>query len=442
MASLVEHLKTFFLAQGLDKTYWIGYSGGLDSHVLLHLCAEVKKSYSLRLKAVHVHHGLSPHASDWVVHCEKICADLQIDLIQKSIQAKALPGDSPEETARDLRYAVFSDLMAPQDILLTAHQQDDQAETLLVQLFRGSGPKGLAAMPAMKAFAQGFHGRPLLSASRSELKKYAEEHRLTWIDDESNEDKSYARNFLRHAVLPVLKQRWPTVTKTLARVAENCAETEEMISSLVSQDLAACCGSTPRVLAINQLLLLNHVRQRQVLRTWILAQGFTVPSSAKLHQIQHDFLQAKQDKSPYMKWGNTELRRYQNEIYIMNALLPHDSMQTFSWDMTQSLILPHLGELFVTLTDSPGLSQAITHATVRFRQGGERCYFSERGCHQLLKHLMQEWNIPPWERDRVPLLFVEEELIAVVGFFIDSRYQSMPGQRIAFWAENRHDLLL
>lgn len=431
MVLLVERFKTFILAQGLDKTYWIGYSGGLDSHVLLHLCAEIKKSCPVRLKAVHVDHGLSLHASHWAAHCEKICADLQIDLIQKSIQAKARPGESPEEVARNLRYVVFADLMASQDILLTAHQQDDQAETVLVQLFRGSGPKGLAAMPTMKVFGAGFHGRPLLFASRAELKKYAEEHHLTWINDESNEDKNFTRNFLRHAVLPVLKQRWPTVTQTLARVAENCAEAEEMIASVVLDDLMACKGKTPQTVAISPLLLLNNVRQRQVLRAWILEQGFTLPSSAKLHQIQHDFLQAKPDKSPYMKWGDVELRRYQSELYIMRALLPHDSTQAFSWDMAQSLKLAHLGELSAALTDSAGLTQAISHVTIRFRQGGERCYFPERGCHQSLKHLMQEWNIPPWERNRIPLLFVEEELIAVVGFFIDARYQSMPGRVIS-----------
>ena len=186
MALLFDRIKTFCLAQGLDKIYWVGYSGGLDSHVLLHLCAELRKQYPLRLKAVHVHHGLSVNASDWVVHCEQVCADLQIEFIQKSIEAKALTGDSPEEVARDLRYAVFAKLLAPQDILLTAHQQDDQAETVLVQLLRGAGPKGLAAMPELKAFAAGFHARPLLSVSRVELKKYAEGNYLTWINDESN----------------------------------------------------------------------------------------------------------------------------------------------------------------------------------------------------------------------------------------------------------------
>ncbi len=428
MALLIDSIKTFCLEQGLDKTYWIGYSGGLDSHVLLHLCAELRKQYPVRLKAVHVDHGLSVNAYDWSMHCEKVCAELQIEFIQKSVNAKASLGDSPEEVARDLRYAVFVDLLAPQDILLTAHQQDDQAETLLVQLFRGAGPKGLSAMPVLKTFAAGFHARPLLSASRLELKHYAEEQHLTWINDESNEDKSFTRNFLRHAVLPVLKQRWPTVTKTLARVAENCADAEAFIAGVALEDLALCRGESGLTLSIKKLRLLNHARQRQVLRVWFVERGFTVPSSVKLHHIQHDFLESQSDKLPLMRWDQVELRRYRDELYIMLALSPYDTTQVFVWDLTQPLSIPHLGELRATVTEGVGLSLDIQHVTVRFRQGGERCYFPDRRCHRLLKHLMQEWAIPPWERDRIPLFFVRDTLIAVADFFQAKDYQRMPGR--------------
>lgn len=433
MALLIDLIKTACLAQGFDKTYWIGYSGGLDSHVLLHLCAELRKHYPLRLKAVHVHHGLSPHADQWAAHCEKVCVNLQIAFIQKSIHAKASLGESPEEVARDLRYAVFTELLAPHDILFTAHQQDDQAETLLVQLFRGAGPKGLSAMPTVKIFAARFHARPLLSASRAELKHYAELQQLTWIDDESNEDKSFTRNFLRHSVLPVLKQRWPTVTNTLARVAENCADTQAFIDDVAADDLARCRGVKELTLSVKKLLLLNKARQRQVLRAWFIERGFTVPSSIKLSHIQQDFLQSQSDKLPLMCWEQVELRRYRDELYLMRALTPHDPTQVFFWDLTQSLCIPHLGELRVTITENAGLSLDIKHVTVRFRQGGERCYFPERGCHQLLKSLMQQWAIPPWERDRIPLLFVEETLIAVVGFFLAKDKQAMPGHQCQFW---------
>ncbi len=429
MALLIDCIKTFCLEQGLDKTYWIGYSGGLDSHVLLHLCAQLRKQYPIRLKAVHVHHGLSIHAEDWMLHCEKICDQLQIELIQKSIHAKALTGDSPEEVARDLRYAVFAELMETDDILLTAHQQDDQAETLLVQLLRGAGPKGLSAMPVIKTFAKGFHARPLLSLSRVELKSYAEEQQLTWINDESNEDKSFTRNFLRHSILPVLKERWPTVTKTLARVAKHCAESEEFISSVVREDLATCRGESHRTLSIKKIKMLNAMRQRQVLRAWFMQCGFSVPSSIKLNQIQQDFLKSQADKLPLIRWGKVELRRYRDELYLMQPLSSFDTRQIFSWDLRQSLVIPGIGELSTTMTEK-GLSLNMTQVTVRFRQGGERCYFPKRRCHQLLKHLMQEWAIPPWERDRIPLLFIEDRLIAVVGFFLAEDYQGSPGRQL------------
>lgn len=429
MASLFDSVKTFCLAQGFDKTYWIGYSGGLDSHVLLHLCAELRKHYPLQLKAVHVHHGLSIHADTWAMHCAKVCADLQIEFIQKMIDAKALAGDSPENKARQARYAAFAKLLAAQDILLTAHQQDDQAETVLVQLLRGAGPKGLAAMPALKSFAAGLHGRPLLPVSRRELKQYAAEHQLSWINDESNENENFTRNFLRHTVLPVLKQRWPTVTTTLARVAENCAETQEVVAAMAAQDLAVCCEEKDQTLAIKKWVLLDKVRQRQVLRAWLTKLGFSLPSAVKLQQIQRDFLQASQDKSPCISWGEVEIRRYRDVLYAMPRLPLHDVAQVFSWDMSQALIIPHLGTLRATLSENAGLRLDIKQVTVRFRQGGEWCYFPERGQHQSLKHLLQQWNIPPWQRDRLPLLYVNDTLIAVTGFFINTDYIAVPGKQ-------------
>ncbi len=430
MASPVEALETFCLEQGIDKTYWIAYSGGLDSHVLLHLCATLRQQYPLKFKAVHVNHSLSVHAPHWAVHCEKICADLNIELIYKIIDAKAFKGDSPENIARQCRYQLFSELLEPNAILLTAHQQDDQAETVLVQLLRGAGPKGLSAMPLLKSFAAGFHGRPLLDLSRAELKNYAEKYHLKWIQDESNENTNFTRNFLRHTILPLLKNRWPTVTKTLARVAGNCAEAQEIIEHKAEQDLNFCLNRKNQTLSVKKLLLLDTVHQRQTLRTWLAKLGFPMPSAAKLRQIQQDFLHAKQDKSPYMRLGTFEIRRYRDDIYAMQCLPKWDSTQIFTWDLSQLLMIPSLGKLHAVLTDISGLRSDTKNVNIRFRQGGERCYFPERQCHHLLKHLFQEWDVPPWERDRLPLLYVGEELIGVVGFFLNSHYKSVPGLQV------------
>lgn len=421
MASLIDAIKTICLEQGFDKTYWVGYSGGLDSHVLLHACAMLRKQYPLRLKAVYVNHGLSPNASQWGKHCEKVCAALAIDFIQQSVHAKASLGESPEEKARDLRYAAFADLLALNDILLTAHQEDDQAETFLVQLLRGAGPKGLSAMPLMKSFAAGIHARPFLSISRTTLKNYAKDHQLSWIDDESNEDKSFTRNFLRHSLLPILKQRWPTVTKTLARVAGHCADAEVFIHEVAIEDLAGCRGIKDCTLSVEKLLRLNPSRQRQVIRVWFSEQGFSAPSSVKLAHIQTDFLQSASDKLPLMRFDQIELRRYRDELYLMPALAPHDPTLEYSWDLTQPLSLPNLGTLSA---EKIGISSDIEQVTVRFRRGGERCYFPERQCHQELKSLMQQWGIPPWLRDRIPLLYSRDRLIAVVGYYLAKEQQS------------------
>lgn len=406
---LVKSLRDFCLTQGFNHTYWIAYSGGLDSHVLLHLLAQLRVDFPLRLQAVHVHHGLSVNADAWAKHCAAVCQKLTLPLTDFSINGFAKSGESPEETARDRRYSVLATLLLPDDILLTAHHQDDQAETVLLQLLRGAGPKGLAAMPGIKPFAKGYHARPLLSFTRADLRRYALYHQLEWIDDESNENVGFARNFLRHEILPILQQRWPSVAKTISRVAENCAEAQQLVDEVTQQDLQIALGATPYLLSIPTCREWNPVRQRYVLRAWLNHIHFPVPSFVKLKQIQQDMLQARGDKSPYFSWHGFELRRYQDYLYAMPALPSHNRMQEFVWDTSQPLVLPTIGIL------SAKNSNKIFK--VRFRQGGEKIYLSERGGHHSLKKLFQEWQVPPWQRDRVPLVFEGEKLIAVVGFF-------------------------
>jgi tRNA(Ile)-lysidine synthase len=420
MALLFECVKTFFLEQGLDKIYWVAYSGGVDSHVLLHLCAELRKQYFFQLRAVYVDHGLSVHAPAWGAHCATVCHDLRIEFIQKKIAAAPAVGESPEEAARQCRYTALAELLTPAAILLTAHQQDDQAETLLVQLLRGAGPKGLAAMPSLKVFAQGFQGRPLLAVSRAALTKYALANRLQWVEDESNRDIHFTRNFLRHEILPVLQQRWPTVTKTLARVAIHCAEAQMLLDNVTSQDLARCRTDKKNTLAIQALLLLDAIRQRQVLRMWLAELKFPALATVKLQQIQQDFLHASPDKLPHMRWGGVELRRYQHELYALRPFPPSGITPVMAWDFQGPLLLPAIGSLQAVLTQGSGLRLAIKEVTVGFRQGGERCYL--RGSHSTLKKLLQEWGIPPWLRKRLPLIYFQETLVAVVGFFLDTRY--------------------
>ena len=422
MESLFSPLQDLFLTHGFDKTYWVAYSGGLDSHVLLHALAQLRSDQPLRLRAIYVNHCLSPNASQWAQHCATVCESLQIDFQEEVIDANAAIGQSPEEVARQSRYSIFSKLISAGDILLTAHHQNDQAETLLLQMLRGAGPKGLAAMPSLKVFAKGFHARPWLNLTREELQEYAEQHHLRWIEDESNTNTAFSRNFIRHEVLPILKKRWPTVTETLTRVAHHCAESQQLLDQFMQQDLERVKGLLPRSLSIKKLVALDDARQRQVLRGWLQELGFPIPQTTKILQIQRDMLYAREDKMPHFCWSGVELRRFRDHLCAMPALQEFDAAQVFKWDFSQPLVLPQVGCLHATPVLGQGLRADSEHVTVRFRQGGESCRLPGREQHHDLKKLFQEWGVPTWERERLPLIYVGKKLAAVVGFFVSDEF--------------------
>jgi tRNA(Ile)-lysidine synthase len=420
--SLFQTLETLCGKHGTQKTYWIAYSGGLDSHVLLHLFANLRSLLAINLRAIHINHSLSPNANAWAQHCQAICDALKIPMTQRTIDVTPAPSESPEDAARQGRYAVFSELLSPDDLLLTAHHQDDQAETVLLQLLRGSGPKGLAAMPHCKPLGLGFHVRPLLHYSRADLETYAKENQLSWIEDESNDNTHFARNFIRHDILSTLKQRWPTVANTLARVASNCAEAQQMLDALALEDVIAIKGSIDDTLSVKKLLQLTPDRQRQALRFWLRQCNFPVPGTKKLLQIQHEMLHAAPDKAPHVAWKTVELRRYRDNIHVLSRLSPHDATATFTWDMQQTLSLPGVGELHAEKMLGLGLRADLSEISVRFRQGGEVCHLPGRDCHHDLRKLFQVWDVPSWQRDRIPLVYVDKKLVAVVGFFMDSDF--------------------
>lgn len=419
MDLLVKAVRDFCVKNGFDKTYWIAFSGGVDSHVLLHLLATLQAHYPIKIKAIHVHHGLSLFADDWVKHCEKICESLDVTLIIQTVQV----GDkNKEESARNARYAVFAEQMKPHDFLLTAHHQDDQAETVLLQLVRGAGLKGLSAMPEMKSFSKGMHARPLLHFSRQAIEQYATQHQLIWIQDESNDNPYFARNFIRHHVLDVFKKRWPSISQTLSRVAAHCSEAQCLLDDISHELLTRVKGSIQDTLSVKKLNELSDARQKLVLRLWFNQLNFPNPSMKKLQQIQQTVLQARADKCPHLFWGDVEVRRYRDNLYAMKKLIPLDFSQELKWNLTQSLIIPNLGELTVKRVKGQGLKTDIKNVSVRFRQGGERCQLPGRLKHHTLKKIFQIAGIPPWQRDRLPFLYVDDQLACVVGLFVDDQF--------------------
>ncbi len=410
--------------------WWVAYSGGLDSHCLLHALSDLREQLPA-LAAVHIDHGLNAASEKWAAHCASVCEALQLPC--QLLKVKVLPqhGESLEAAARTARYSAIAELMGPGDVLITAHHQDDQAETVLLQLLRGAGPRGLAAMPHVAPFYSGYLARPLLNHSRTDLRAYAEAKHLAWIEDDSNQDPRFNRNFLRHQVFPVLAERWPAVATTLTRAATHQAETALLLESLAHQDLPTILGPHPDTLRINPLLALGSARARNLLRYWLRHNGHSTPSADRLERVLTEVAGAKEDATPLLSWGDSEVRRYRDLLYLMPPLHP---LPTPGWEVRWTnldtpLQLPW-GVLSAVLRTGTGLAESALHegVTVRLRRGGERCQCAGSAHHRPLKHLWQEAGTPPWERVRLPLLFLRGELAAVPGIGTSHHLQAAPGE--------------
>jgi len=398
--------------------FYVAYSGGLDSHVLLHSLSKPDQLYT-KIKAIHINHQLSPNALEWETHCKSVCRDLKIPYQVLKVDAHSKSGESPEAAARKARYDAFTKIIGANQCLLTAHHQDDQAETVLLQLFRGSGPQGLSAMPELTKFSKGYLLRPLLNTSRAELKDYATKHHLNWIDDESNFDTRFDRNYLRQEVIPLLEKKWPSISNILARVANINAEVSDCLRQLAELDLHEIIQEKDAV-NIEKLKFLSFERQKNVIRYWIQKQNLNLPSYKLLEKVLSEVVDADIDADPILCWHAVEVRRYQGALFLMPPIKKFDTTQIIPWDFSQPLILPNqLGTLNPKNLIEQGLHlESTENLSIRFRQGGERFHPEGRIGSHPLKKLMQEWQIPPWERDRIPLLYQNETLIAVVGYAV------------------------
>lgn len=403
--------------------YWVALSGGLDSTVLLHALVEALDEPARRLTAVHVHHGLHGQAEAWVERCTALCATLGVSCRVLRVDARAAPGQSPEAAARQARYGALAEVVGPEHGLLTAHHQDDQAETLLLQLLRGAGPQGLAAMPAWAPFAAGWLGRPLLDWPRAALRAYAERHALEWIEDPSNADTGLARNALRHEVLPRLAAHWPAAARTLARAARHQGDAAAILAERGTADLAEALAEDGG-LAIAALGRLSPARQRNLLRHWLQQQALALPDEARLQRIVEEVIAARADAEPRVAWRDAgghrvEVRRYRDRLYALGGAAPVPAGEARVWDLARPLALPDTGHTLVAHpARGAGLSAAACAAgtiTVRFRRGGEQCRPVGRGHRHALKKLFQEWGVAPWERERVPLIYIDDDLAQVVG---------------------------
>lgn len=394
----------------------IAYSGGRDSHVLLHALHQLH--HDIPLQAVHIHHGLQSEADQWVAHCRCVCEALAVPLEVVHVQAQPGPGESPEAVAREARYQAFARLIKTGDMLLTAHHQEDQAETLLLQLLRGAGPAGLAAMANCMPFAKAHLARPLLGFDQQAIAQYATAWGLGWIEDPSNQALGFDRNYLRHQLMPVIRQRWPGAAQTLHRAAAHQAQAQSLLNDLADLDLTALANASDHSLSVAALRQLTSARQGNCLRRWLVQQGFGVPPQARLEAIITQVLEADVDSTPLVVWDNVQVRRYRDRLYAMAPLTPHDPTQIIAWDVRQPLVIAHLG---ITLQASDVALQGLrlveqtAPISVRFRSGGEYCHAGDKRPGKTLKKRFQEAGIPPWQRERVPLIYAGDTLVAVWG---------------------------
>lgn len=406
------------------RRWVVAYSGGLDSTVLLHGLCQLPSRPAIH--AVHVHHGLQSQADDWQRHCRAFAESLGVAFASTRVTVDT--GDGLEAAARDARYRAFASALDDGDLLLQAHHLDDQAETVLLRLFRGTGPDGLQGIPRQRSLVLEGRGaatvlRPLLELPRTVLEDYARDHQLEWVEDPSNADPAMDRNYLRHRVLPVVAERWPGYRKALGRFAGLAAPRREHADDIsgFSHD------SARRVLEVSRLRALDEARRNRALRQWMSHYQLR-PSAAQLAELQRVMLWSAADGEPVLAIGDWQVRRYQDRLYL-TSLTDFDARQSHPWNGLSELDLPGAGTLSVN-ADPEAAPLALE---VRFRQGGERCQPAGRGQSQRLKKLLQDAQVPPWRRDRLPLLYLDGELAAVADLWRCHGFEEALSGRVFHW---------
>ena len=385
----------------------VALSGGLDSTVLLHALARLAGRESLSLRALHVDHGLHPDSVAWAEACRAACAVMGVNLEVIELKLTPARGESVEAQAREARYAALAGRLADGERLLTAHHRDDQLETVLIQLMRGAGVAGLAAMPARARLGRGWQLRPLLEVDRAELVECAARCRLAWQQDPMNDALRFDRGYLRARVLPAIRERWPAASATVSRSASHLAEASRLLGGLAAADAVQVLDGGR--LSLAALSGLPRDRQVNLLRWWLHQEGLRPPPAARLGAALPGFFNARADGAPALRWDAGEVRRYRGRLY---AVAPGETAGSFR------LVAGQEGGLRLAGGED---------TSIRYRAGGESLRPHPGRPRKRLKDLCQEAGIVPWMRERLPLVFVGERLAAVGDLWIDADFAAPAG---------------
>ena len=418
-----------------DPQRWlVAFSGGIDSTVLLH--ALVQSDSGVPVVAVHVDHGLHPDAAAWTAHASEIAEALGVEFIALSATVTADSDAGPEAAAREARYRALGSVVERDDCVLSAHHENDQAETLLLNLMRGSGPAGIAGIGARNPFGRGVLVRPMIGVSGDDIAEYARRHALRWISDPSNEDPAFDRNFLRHEVMPILKSRWPAVADRLRRSAELAGEAAELQDALADIDIDTC--GDERSLSIALLSRLPPARQRNLLRRAIRRCGLPPAPATALYRVIDELVPARMDRQPLVDWPGGEIRRFRDAVFVLSPLadVPDAPGRLLHADGAFVALGDQLGRLKLVASETAGVDPAVARQglAIRFRSGGEVIRLAEDGVTHKLKKLLQEKGVVPWMRDRLPLIYAGEDLVAVADLWVSSDHLAGEGLAIE-WHE-------
>ncbi|VFP79000.1 tRNA(Ile)-lysidine synthase [Candidatus Erwinia haradaeae] len=412
----IINLEKFLLNQ---RSVLIAYSGGLDSSVLLHQLVQLRdRSSDFNLRAAYIDHGLHDSSKLWIVHCQNQCNIWKVPLVVQSIQVN-IKKYGLESSARQERYNALYRILLSEEVLLTGHHQDDQCETVLLALKRGSGPAGIAAMSPQRSQRGRHHFRPLLTYTRKALEELANHHGLIWIEDESNHNMRYDRNFLRLQVVPLLKKRWPYFSKTVSRSARLCGEQERLLDEFLSETLNSLIDSSNSLNYI-PLLTMSYARRSALLRRWISYQyNGELPSCDGLQRIWTEVIMSRPDANPCLKIGLREVRRFRSRLYYIESRTSLIDVKLLWERPWKPLLLPDgLGQLTQS-SNGIALRYPVTNISVNIRFYSCGIYkILGRSRSRSLKKIWQEYKIPPWKRTRIPLIFYGEVFIAAVGVFI------------------------
>ena len=414
------------VAMRADNHLVLALSGGLDSMVLLHLLAQARQLQPFTLNAVYIHHGISRHADSWAEFCAAQCAMLQVGFATRKVNISG--PDNLEHKAREARYQALAECISTdKHMLLTAHHGDDQLESLLLALKRGAGPAGLSGIARQRSFAAGVMLRPLLEFNRQELEHYARQHQLQWIEDDSNSNMRFDRNFIRHQLTPVLRQRWPHFARTAARSMQHLAQLQQLADYHTDNALQLCQRGN-RIL-LPELTTFVPLQQDLVLRRWLHGYGLN-PETQWLETLKRDVINAREDASPVLVLAQYQLRRFANTLYLLTEADVQQPAATLYWQAEASIMLPSgCGWLNFSARQSDG-AVALSVSSGQWDFGKLSLRFKPAGASMSkpLKQWFKLWQVPPWERQRVPLLIIDGQVAAVAGYASNT-----PPEHASWW---------